>query len=193
MLAEGRYLITSFVKIYQNKLRYFGDLRNQLVHGFRLDNQHYVLASDHAIGEVKSLYEEARSPKTAFSVFAKKVYICKTSDSLKQVISTMKKELNTHVPVYDEQGKFVDMLSESTITYWIADEIDAKGEAHLEQVTVGDVPLGNSNEYHLFVDKEKSVYEIEELFAEEHKESEGKKRLGAVFITATGSESEPIE
>lgn len=190
MLTQGRYLLTSFAKIYQNKLRYLGDLRNQLVHGFRLDNKHYVLASDHAIVEVKALFEEARSPKTVFDLFAREVYTCSLEDSLKEVITTMKKELYTHVPVYDSNGKFMAVLSESTIAYWLADEIDAKGKKHLEQISIGDLLLENANDVYMFVEKSKSIYEIEDLFAQSIHDG---KRLWAIFISATGDKDEPIE
>ncbi len=188
MLTDGRYAITSFVKIYQNKLRYFWDLRNQLVHGFRLDNQHYVLASDHAIEEVKSIYEEARDPKTAGEIFTKKVYVCALGDSLKEVISTMEKQWTTHVPVYNEAGEFVDMLCESTIAYWTASQI-ATWTSSVDAMKVSDLALQNSNETYQFVDSAKSIYEIEELFT---KGNDTKKRLWAVFITEKWTKEEPI-
>ena len=101
----------------------------------------------------------------------------------------MKEKLNTHVPVYNSAWTFVEMLSESTIAYWIADQIGDNGEVHLEHVKVGDVPLENSNDLFTFVDEEKSVYDIEALFAEKRA---AKKRLWAVFITQHGREDETI-
>ena len=62
MLTNEKYSIHQFVRLYQNKLRYFGDLRNQLVHGFRLENQHYVLASNHAVQEIQKIYQEMKKP-----------------------------------------------------------------------------------------------------------------------------------
>ncbi|USN54253.1 MAG: CBS domain-containing protein [Candidatus Peribacteria bacterium] len=102
----------------------------------------------------------------------------------------MKTYLNTHVPVYDENNVFVEMLSESTIAYWIAYQIDKHGKVRLDSVKVGDVPLENSNDFFVFVDKEKSIYDIEHLFATNFKEH---KRLGAVFVTEHGTPNEPIE
>lgn len=166
--------MSSFIRIYQNKLRYFGDLRNQLVHGFRLEQQHYVLASDHAVKEIQTLYEELRNPTSVKDVFSTQVYTCVLEDDLREVIMTMRAELNTHVPVYDAKGVFIEMLSESTIAYWLADEIGDNGEVHLEKVKVRDVPLENSNDLFVFVPQRKSIYDIEQLFAEQKKE---KKRL----------------
>lgn len=101
IIAEGTYAQTPFVREHQNKLRYFGDLRNQLVHGFSLDKNHYVVASDYAVEQIKRAYEALTKPKTVKEVFSHDVYICHTTDSLKSVIKIMKEERNTHVPVYD--------------------------------------------------------------------------------------------
>lgn len=189
VIADGRYNITNFVRTYQNKLRYFGDLRNQLVHGFRLENKHYVLASDYAVEEIKKIYEELREPTSVKQIFGREVYTCTLEHALREVIIVMRKELNTHVPVYDMEGKFVEMLSESTIAYWVADQIGDDGEIHLADIKVGDVPLENTNDEFVFVQESKSIYDIEQLFAQTLQK---KKRLGAVFVTEHGSSDELI-
>ena len=189
VLSQWSYPLTNFIRLYQNKLRYFGDLRNQLVHGFRLDNNHYVLASDHAVNEIHVLYEEARTPTSVVDVFWKEVYTCTTNDLLRDVIQNMREHLNTHVPVYNEAWVFLEMLSESTIAYWIADEIWENGEVHLADVHIADVTLENSNDLFLFVAKEMSIYDIEQLFAKNLQE---KKRLWAVFLTENWSNEEQI-
>jgi predicted transcriptional regulator len=190
VLSSGRYSVSNFVRLYQNKLRYFGDLRNQLVHGFRLDNNHYVLASDHAVKEIELLYTEARTPTSAGDAFSKQVYTCTTQDLLSEVIHVMRNQLNTHVPVYNEQGIFTEMLSESTISYRLADEIGDDGEVHLAQIRVQDVTLENSNDLFIFVPLTTSIYDIEQLFAQN---LQAKKRLGAVFLTHTGKPEEDIQ
>ncbi len=188
IIAEWNFPQSKFVQQFQNKLRYFGDLRNQLVHWFSLDKKHYVVASDYAVQQIKRVYEELTTPKSVWETFKHAVYSCKTSDSLKDVIVTMRNELNTHIPVYDETGKFVEMLSESTIAYRVADEINEKW-LHSTELTVWDIPLENSNDTFVFVDQEASVYEIEKLFSTNH---EQKKRLWAVFVTSSGDETSPI-
>jgi hypothetical protein len=63
-IAQGRYPVTAFVRKYQHKLKYFGDLRNQVVHGFRLEQHHYLLASDYAVIQIKTIYEHLTKPPT---------------------------------------------------------------------------------------------------------------------------------
>lgn len=189
IVAEWNYSQTKFVQQFQNKLRYFWDLRNQLVHGFSLDKKHYVVASDYAVEQIKRVYEELTKPKSVGEMFTHKVYTCNTNDSLKEVISIMRNDLNTHIPVYNEQWKFVEMLSESTIAYRVAEQISDDWILYSDEVTVWDIPLENSNDTFVFVDKDTSVYKIEELFSMNH---EQKKRLGAVFVTSSGDSSMPI-
>lgn len=159
------------------------------MHGFALEQHHYIVASDYAVEQIKKVFEQLTTPRTVGDIFTRAVYTCKTSDPLKPVISIMRKELNTHVPVYNTNGIFVHMLCESTLAYRIADQIDAGGDIHVDDVVVGDIPLNNSNDLFVFVEESKSLYEIDALFTQH---SEQKKRLGAVFITPNGSLEEPI-
>jgi len=80
---------SKFVQQFQNKLRYFGDLRNQLVHGFSLDKKHYVVASDYAVQQIKRVYEELTKPKPVAEVFDHEVFSCTTADSLKDIIQVL--------------------------------------------------------------------------------------------------------
>ena len=63
-IGDGQYHISHFVRKYEAKFRYFSDLRNQIAHGFRLENKHYVIASDHAVQEITKFNAELQKPKT---------------------------------------------------------------------------------------------------------------------------------
>ncbi|MBP6910946.1 hypothetical protein KBC03_05155 [Patescibacteria group bacterium] len=60
----------------------------------------------------------------------------------------------------------------------------------MNTIRVGDLDLTKTNDAYAFVPKEKSIYEVQALF---ERALMGKKNLGAVFITQTGSEREKIE
>ena len=49
---------------FESKLRYFGDLRNHLVHGFRLDNRHYIHVSEHAVQQITFAHDQLTKPQT---------------------------------------------------------------------------------------------------------------------------------
>jgi hypothetical protein len=93
MSLDEPFDISPIVKRYQQKLRYFGDLRNQIVHGFRLDHQHYVEVSDFAVEQIQSVYDHLLQPKSVVELFGKDgVITCQITDSLQEVLATMYRE-----------------------------------------------------------------------------------------------------
>lgn len=190
VLAEGRTPVSGFVRKYEQKLRFFGEIRNHLAHAFGLEGQVYTAPTDFAVQEVQKFFNALKKPITCFELFKRQVYTCKTSDLLADVFALMKKNLYTHVPVYSPKGQFVGMLTESTVAYRITDLIAPKGKVTLDDVTIGDVPLQNGNDEYLFIDTKMNVYQIEEVFSQHIQK---RTRLGAVFITQHGREDEEIE
>lgn len=188
-VIAGGFPASAYVKHCEDKLRYFGDLRNQLVHGFRLDHKHYLLVGDHAIDEISRVREELRNPASLVTVFWSEVISCRTSESLKDVLIRMKHSQRTHLPVYDDAGVFVNVLSESTIAYRLADRMDADEDIHVHNMAVKDLQLENSNDMYVFAAENMSIYEVDNLFGQDKSRV---KRLGAVCVTATGAQNEDI-
>lgn len=203
-IAAWTFPISAYVKHCDDKLRYFGDLRNQLVHGFRLDHRHYLLVGDHAIHEISHICKELKNPTSLVETFGQEIVSCFEDESLKMVLLRMKETQKSHIPVYsgsptvalaealirgDEQPTFLGMLSESTIAYWLADVMDAEGDVHADDVLVKDIPLENTNDMYVFVPETMNIYELDALFA---KEREHLKRLGAVCVTKSWSQDEQI-
>lgn len=181
---EGSHVLDQ----YQSKFLYFGELRNQLVHGFSLDQKHFLEVSEYAVKQIERLYSWLITPKKVWEVFLGEVYVCSTSDTLLDVIVCMRDQLNTHVPVYDN-GVFVEMISESTIAYRLADQLASWDSLSVHWVCVWDVSLENTNDIYAFISKEESVYDIKQRFL---RHSATKKRLWALFITQDWLQSQPI-
>lgn len=190
---DGSYDISPIVKRYQQNIRYFGDLRNQIVHGFRLDNQHYVIASDHAIQQIQSIYEHLSQPKTILEMFGNwGVASCQLSDKLVDTIQLMRGEHLSHLPVYDAAMKFVDVLDESTIVQRLASTFNAWKIPDLEHITLADMDLSNSYDDFCFIPSKTSVYQLRELFVKDFMK-DTHKRLGVVFVTHTWTRQEPLQ
>jgi hypothetical protein len=173
---------------YQSNFLYFWELRNQLVHGFSLDQKHFLEVSEYAVQQIERLYLWLTTPKTVGEVFVGEVYTCTTTDSLFDVIVCMKNNLNTHVPVYHD-WVFIEMLSESTIAYRLADQIALWVSYDPQWVRVWDVSLENTNDIFVFISKSESVYNSKHRFL---KHSANKKRLWALFITEDWNQNQPI-
>jgi len=101
IIATGKTSITRFVKSFEAKLRYFGDLRNQLVHGFRLENKHYLVVSDHALHEIQTIHDHLTAPKTIADYTKKEYIIANNTDTIQAVMELMTEHSLSYIPVYD--------------------------------------------------------------------------------------------
>lgn len=90
VIRDGKYHLSPFVEKHEAKLKYFGELRNHIAHGFKLEGKHYSIPSYHAVEELRKFKEEILKPMTCFDLFKKEVYACKTTDLLQNVIIEMK-------------------------------------------------------------------------------------------------------
>jgi len=120
-VSEGEYNISTFVKKSQAKLKYFGELRNHIAHGQQLEGQYYSVPTYHAVEEIRKCKEQILKPVSCYDLFKKEVLGCKTTDLLQNVIIEMRNHSNTHLPVYDATGLFVGMITETTLSNWLAE------------------------------------------------------------------------
>jgi hypothetical protein len=165
MFLDESFDISPIVKRYQQKLRYFGDLRNQIVHGFRLDHQHYVEVSDFAVEQIQSVYDHLLQPKSVVELFGKDgVITCQLNNNLQEVLTTMYEGELSHIPVYDEKMQFVDVLDESTVVHWISQH---GGLIDMKAITLHDVDLSHSYDDFCFISPTMSVYQLRELFVKD--------------------------
>ncbi len=111
-IAHGHYPISWFVKLHQYQLKYFGELRNHITHGIKQHGHTMAYPSSHAIAKLQRFKESILQPPRAIDVFARKVYTCLDTDLFTDVLSMMHEYGYTHVPVYDEAGHFVGVLTE---------------------------------------------------------------------------------
>jgi hypothetical protein len=68
-LVYGSYSLSPCVRKFHQKLRYFGDMRNQIVHGFHQDHHHYMLVSEYACQQISYIHHELHNPKPILEVF----------------------------------------------------------------------------------------------------------------------------
>jgi predicted transcriptional regulator len=101
------------VKIYQNDLKYFGELRNHISHGLKVDEYIYAIPTQKAIDKLADFVDKIVSPPLCIDFFRKKVHSVQYEDSLKDLLSAMKTYGYTHVPVYSASKKFLGVVTES--------------------------------------------------------------------------------
>lgn len=173
---------SAIVREYRYDILRFSDIRNILVHG-----EEMVQVTKEAQQKIAKINRLLQSPPTVSELFSKKVTYCQIEDNLEAILKIMKENIFTHIPVYKD-GKFFGVLSESSVTSWLADKIDSP--LNLRSCLVQEMALYLKNrpeEVYKFVNKDTSVYEVRDWFLEF---AESGNRLGAVLITPTGGKDE---
>lgn len=174
---------------YKSYLHRCTDLRNSFSHN--PPEELIMEASEGAVQKLQRICDKLLNPPTAYQISSKPVFKSQTDDFLFEIMKDMKKEIYTHVPIY-EGDEFIGVLSESSVFNWL-EESDFPNRT-LENIKIGDIKKyldieNRSNEYFEFVSQDTSAYIIKEWFA---KAIKGNKRLGAVFVTENGKENEKL-
>ncbi len=165
-------------------------LRNVFAHA---DREKYIAEVNKlAHEEIDGLIEMISNPPTVGQKFKKEVYWALEDEITEVVIKAMRKNLYTHVPVYkkNQNGhEFTGVFSESTILYWLADNIQ-EGKADFYKQQMKDINpkyLNDPNDLYKFVSPDKDIFTVYDEFK---KAIGGKKRLGAIFVTPSGKKNE---
>ncbi len=187
----GNFTISWFIKLHQFQLRYFGEIRNQITHGIKLDGHTYVYPSPYAIAQLAKYADSIKSPPRCIDIFGKPVFTCKPNDKLETIIQIMQEKNYSHVPVYKNDIKlnkkeYIWVLTESNILGWMAKNMWKK---NLSEVKIEDLDLSNEDDYIIFVRKKANIYEIDELFTIK---KQNEQKIGAVLITENGKEDSPL-
>jgi predicted transcriptional regulator len=101
------------VKIFQNDLKYFGELRNHISHGLKVDEYIYAIPTQKAIDKLSDFVDKIVEPPLCVEFFTKEVHLVHLQDSLAQLLSAMKTYGYTHVPVYSASEEFLGVVTES--------------------------------------------------------------------------------
>jgi len=184
-LATGHYPVSNFVRAYQHKLKYFGDLRNQLVHGFSLDQHHYLLASDYAIQQIKSVQDALEKPPEVKTLFSRSLPVCTLQTPLQKIIHQMRQTKAHYLPIYTDKKVFIGLISERMIIGFL----DIHPEVDTATISVDKVIAETTGESYLFMSVTTSLYEIEWVFSRQREEE---KELSIIFLTASGDITDKI-
>lgn len=185
-IINGRYYIAWFVRLHQLQLKYFGEIRNQITHGIKLDGHTYIYPSEYAIEQLAKYASSIKKPPRCLDIFSNNVFTCQTNDKLKKILEIMDKNNYSHVPVYNEDEQYMWVLSESEVLAWLTNEEFSRD---MKTTTIGDVPLMKNPDYVIFVNKKYNIYEIDRLFTIK---KQRKEKLWIVFITENGKRDEKI-
>lgn len=177
-IVQWDYSISWFVKLHQYQLRYFGEIRNQISHGIKLDGHTYVVPSKYAIEQLWKHATNIKKPPKVMEIFKKEVFVCTQDDNLQYIVDKIQNERFTHIPVYNAGWTFIGVINEDIIFTWLSQNFNS--EEKLEDIKIKQLPIMQKNQWYIFVNKEENVYRIDKFFTEKKENGE---QIGAVFIT----------
>ena len=77
-------------------------MRNQIVHGFRLDHEHYLLASDIAVQAIKNLTTHLVSPPTIAYLSEHTIPLLFVKQTVQEAITLLLHYHFRALPLYDD-------------------------------------------------------------------------------------------
>lgn len=189
-ISEGNYSISWFVRKHIYQLRNFGELRNFITHGIKSNGETFAMPTQAAIEKISKYAKMITKPAKVLEFFKKEVFKAQKSDLLKIIIPQMKKNGYTNIPIYDEENTFLGILSEARLLYWISDLLMNEDYINLWLMKVEHIQLEYGWKDYLFISKEMTIFEVNELFTQSKRNGE---KLSALFITETGNSNEEIQ
>lgn len=159
------------------------ELRNFVVHN---KNLYIAVPSASVVENIERLAAKYEREPTVYNVFAKKVFTVSASDTLYRVMSLIEETSITQFPVYDDEGKFLNLLTENVLTRWLAKHtvlIQEMGFADLRDTAGDAITLHNDEEHWQFIPRHMTIAAATALFAQ-------KPVLECLLITERGKQTE---
>jgi len=180
---------------FKNDIDYINDVRKIVTHKENMEGVP-VIPTDALCNKLEDTLNKIKNPPKwdSIAILGNNIYSCTEGDSISDVVKKMANNTYTHVPVV-KNGLFEWLLSESVFVQWLG-EIIEKEEIITEATSVSQLRkyVKNTNDAYEFLSRDTDIYTIKEKFENAIKEKINgiSKRLGVIFITNSGRESEKI-
>ena len=103
-------------------------------------------------------------PPLCIDYFKKEVYCVHLQDKVSEVLKNMKSEWYTYIPVYDGNGAFLWVITESGSLQWIADQMLDQNFIDLSKVRVEHLHISTAIKDYMFVSSNINMYQADEIF-----------------------------
>ena len=188
-ISEWKFAISRFVRLHLSELKYFGELRNHIAHGLKVDEYLYAIPTERAINKLSEFIEKIVEPPLCIDYFRKEVYTVHLWDKVSEVLKNIKSDWYTYIPVYNDEEEFLWVITESWILQRIANEMLDQNFIDLSKVRVEHLHISTAIKDYMFVSSNINMYQADEIFTMRKRKW---KWLGAMFITKNGTSKEKI-
>ena len=188
-ISEWKFAISWFVRLHLSELKYFGELRNHIAHGLKVDEYLYAIPTERAINKLSEFIEKIVEPPLCIDYFRKEVYTVHLSDKVSEVLKNIKSDWYTYIPVYNDEEEFLGVITESGILQRITNEMLDQNFIDLSKVRVEHLHISTAIKDYMFVSSNINMYQADEIFTMRKRKW---KWLWAMFITKNGTSKEKI-
>jgi predicted transcriptional regulator len=177
-----------------HELSRFAELRNSIVHWHGVTRDEQAIAEPHLeiVARYERLVQSMLKPLKAHAVTIpmNTIYTTTLDHYALSVIRDMHAKVYTHVPVMEDKRLF-GVFSENTILSYLAVNEIVGADPTIKIREFRDfIPLrAHKSETFKFIPRNASLAEVTALFRES---LQNKERLGAVFMTTNGKETEDV-
>jgi predicted transcriptional regulator len=179
------------VKSNKDELISLGELRNAIVHNPRIGGRAIAEPHESTVIRIKELYEQITNPKKVMPLFDFKVLGARKKDYINDILDEMKQKSFSQFPVYDEDGRVIELINTNTIARWLSAKLYDNGAVLIDEVKVEDlISEIEFKKNYKFISRNISVYDAYELFIDQIIKKG--RNLDVLFITHSGKESEKL-
>ncbi len=188
--SSDNILFARIIELYYSDLKTINAIRNILIHKndwIRIPDTTFIRIEE-ITNNLKELGKKLET--RAQDIFGKKVFVCRDSTPLQEILEAIGERGFAHIPVYTDAGDFRWVVSEKSIALWLARHIKSHKGIDFHTTHLRDVTIDTSHHEYIFIPSDSPVSSIESYFSEYTKD---RKKLGAIFLTKTGDENEWID
>jgi len=177
------------VQRYKEELIAFGELRNAIVHNPYFDGKPIAEPRREIVAKIKEIHDLLTEPEKVFPHFKMKVIGAHKNDYINDILIEIKKRLISQFPVFDDEGRIIEVISTNTISHWLSKQLQENGSVSADGVRVSAFlrEIEHPHNYK-FIPKDASIYDAYDLFVSHLKKK--KVNLDAIFITESGKGDE---
>ncbi len=177
---------------YKADIEYCQDIRNILQHREKLNKEFAIEPNDAMIAFLENLINRLQNRKKCADICILNtfIYSCTSESLVKEVMQKMTEKLYTYVPLM-ENGVVRGVFDENSMFRYIAEEeiVAIDTDLKIKDLEKYVLPLEREMEDFIFVKKNMYVDELQEIIQDYTQKG---KRVGAVFVTENGKNTEKV-
>lgn len=174
-------------------LKYIRDVRHALQHPKNSSTGHAFQISDAFLAETRTLLKHLKNPPNATSVGVPRKELMTTSldGQLGQLAGEMKRRCFSHIPILNRDNILIGVFNEAAVFdhLWFAEETIIGKDMQIRDILAHCQLDAGHTETFRFVNPREPLDNLIDMFVAIN---EPNTRIGAVFVTASGSQKEAI-